>query len=56
MVRTDPSTATGFAPAELMLGRPLVYPIEFNQQELDLSGTNMTVSLVKKLKHIRDNA
>ena len=55
MVRTDPSTATGFAPAELMLGRPLVYPIEFNQQEVDLTGTNMTVSLVKKLKNIREN-
>ena len=55
MVRSDPSTATGFAPAQLMLGRPLVYPIEFNQQDFDLTGTDMTVSLVKNLKRIREN-
>ena len=55
MVRCDQSSATGFAPAELMIGRPLVYPIQFSREDLDLTGTNMTVSLVKKLKNIREN-
>ena len=54
MVRCDQSSATGFAPAELMIGRPLVYPIQFSREDLDLTGTNMTVSLVKKLKNIRE--
>ena len=55
MVRCDQSSATGFAPAELMIGRALVYPIQFSREDLDLTGTNMTVSLVKKLKTIREN-
>jgi len=55
MVRCDQSTATGFAPAELMIGRALVYPIQFTREDLDLTGTEMTVSLVKKLKTIREN-
>ena len=55
MVRCDQSSATGFAPAELMIGRALVYPIQFSREDLDLTGTNMTVSLVKKLRTIREN-
>ena len=38
-----------------MIGRPLVYPIQFDQTQVDLSGTTMTTSLVQKLKEIRDN-
>ena len=55
MVRCDPSSATGFAPAELLIGRQLVYPIQFSNLDIDLSGTTMTVSLVQKLKTIREN-
>ena len=55
IVRCDPTRATGFAPAELMIGRQLVYPIQFAQEDIDLSGTTMTTSLVKKLKLIRDD-
>jgi len=55
MVRCDQSSATGFAPAELMIGRALVYPIQFTQQDIDLTGTHMTVPLVQKLKQIREN-
>ena len=53
MLRCDPTQATGFAPAELMIGRKLVYPIEFSTAVTDLSGTTMTVPLVKKLMEIR---
>ena len=38
-----------------MIGRPLVYPIHFTREDLDLTGTDMTVPLVKKLKHISEN-
>jgi len=55
MVRCDQSSATGFAPAELMIGRALVYPIQFTREDIDLTGTSMTVSLVKNLKKIREN-
>ena len=53
ILRCDPTRATGFAPAEILLGRPLVYPIEFSRRELDLSGTEMTTPLVQKLQAIR---
>jgi len=53
LLRCDTTEATGFAPAELMIGRKLVYPIEFSTSETDLSGTTMTVPLVKKLMEIR---
>ena len=55
MLRCDPTRATGFAPAELMIGRPLVYPIQFEQQDIDLTGTTMTTPLVQKLKKIRED-
>ena len=54
MLRCDQSTATGFAPAELMIGRALVYPIQFGRQDIDLTGTTMTVPLVRKLTEIRE--
>ena len=40
-------------PAEIMLGRPLVYPVEFSRSEINLSGTTMTTPLVQKLRLIR---
>ena len=55
MVRCDQSSATGFAPAELMIGRALVYPIQFTREDIDLTGTNMTMPLVKRLKKLREN-
>ena len=53
ILRCDPTQATGFAPAELMIGRPLVYPIQFSRAEIDYSGTTMTTPLVQKLIQIR---
>jgi hypothetical protein len=38
IVRSDPSTATGFAPAELLLGRKLVYPVELKKRDIDFTG------------------
>ena len=36
-----------------MIGRPLVYPIEFSRSDLDMTGTNLTTSLVQNLRWIR---
>ena len=38
VLRSDPSVAHGFAPGELLLGRKLVYPVELDEKEIDLSG------------------
>jgi len=54
IVRCDQSCATGFAPSELLLGRPLVYPVEFNANDVDLTGTEFTVPLVLGLKQIHE--
>ncbi len=54
ILRADPSRATGFAPAELLLGRPLVYPFELKKKDIDFSGTELTVSVVRGLKRIHD--
>ena len=43
IVRSDPSSATGFAPAELLLGRQLCYPIELKRRDIDFTGTNYIV-------------
>ena len=55
MLRCDPTRATGFAPAELMIGRKLVYPVEFSTSfsAIDFTGTRMTAPLVQKLMQIR---
>lgn len=37
-IRSDPSSAHGYAPAELLLGRKLIYPIELSKSDIDLSG------------------
>ena len=45
-VRTDPSTAHGYAPSELLLGRKLVYPIELKKKPLTLRVTILQVHFV----------
>ena len=50
----DPSSATGYAPAEMLLGRQLVYPIEFNRKTIDFEGVEMTEPLVQKLLAIHN--
>ena len=54
IVRVDPSRATGFAPAELLLGRPVVYPIEIQKKDIDFTGTELTVSVVEALNSIHN--
>ena len=39
IIRSDPSSATGIAPAEMMLGRKLVYPIELKKRDVDFKGS-----------------
>lgn len=38
ILRTDPASAHGFAPAQLLLGRPVVYPFELTKREIDMTG------------------
>ena len=54
VLRSDPSCATGFAPGHLLLGRPLVYPMEISMSEVDLSGTELTTSVVNALQAAHD--
>ena len=54
IVRSDPSSASGFAPTELMIGRRLVYPIELQKRDIDFEGVKLTVPLAQKLKTIHD--
>ena len=53
-MRTDPAIAHGFAPAQLLLGRPLVYPFELSKKEIDFSGVKRTKSVVEKLTKIHN--
>jgi len=55
VLRSDPSCATGFAPGHLLLGRPLVYPVEISMSEVDFSGTELTTSVVNALQTAHDN-
>ena len=54
ILRSDPASAHGFAPAELMIGRPLVFPMEIENCEIDFEGSSLTLPLVQKLKQIRE--
>ena len=38
IIRSDRSSASGFAPAELLLGRKLVYPLELKKRDIDFTG------------------
>ena len=55
-IRCDPAISTGYAPAELLLGRQLVWPIEFNKEDVDLSGTEPTQPLIDSLRAIHNDA
>ena len=54
ILRGDPSCATGYAPAHLLLGRPLVYPFEIKKMDIDFSGTELTTSVVNALQNAHD--
>ena len=41
ILRTDPSVAHGYAPAEIILGRKIIYPLELKKKEIDLTGKNL---------------
>ena len=56
ILRSDPSVATGYAHIELLLGRKPVWPIELQQGDIDLSGTDLTGPLVDALASIHDAA
>ena len=51
-VRCDPASAHGFAPAALMLGRPLFYPIEIKNREIDLTGNVFLAHVFSVAKNI----
>ena len=50
----DPSSASGFAPSALMIGRQLVYPFELNKIDIDFEGVHLTKPLVHNLRSIHD--
>lgn len=54
IIRCDPSSASGYAPAQLLLGRDLYYPMDLNMQEVDFTGTQLTNSVVQALNHVHD--
>ena len=51
MLRCEPTRATGFAPAELMIGRPMVYPREFEKMEIDFEGVKIKKAQEKYKKN-----
>ena len=55
-VRCDPASSTGYAPAELLLGRSIIYPIELDQHEIDIEGTELTQPLADALIAIHNEA
>ena len=56
IIRCDPSSATGYAPAELVMGRKVVYPFELEKRDIDMTGTELTMSLAVKLQEIHDRS
>ena len=54
IIRCDPSTATGFAPAQLILGRKLYYPMDLDFQDVDFTGTELTNSVVQALNNVHE--
>lgn len=54
IIRCDPSSATGYAPAQLLLGRELFYPMDLQHQEVDFTGTELTNSVVQALNHVHN--
>ena len=39
ILRSDPSSAHGYAPGALLLGRPLVYPMELDKKDINFEGS-----------------
>ena len=37
-IRVDPATAHGYAPAQLLIGRPLYYASEIDKRDIDFTG------------------
>ena len=56
VMRSDPSVATGYSPIELVLGRKPIWPIQLRENDIDLSGTELTAQLVDQLGRIHDEA
>ena len=56
ILRSDPSSATGFSPIELLIGRKPVWPIELCKADIDFSGTELTMPLVAELDRIHNAA
>jgi len=56
IMRSDPAVATGVSPMELILGRQPVFPIEFEHNAVDFTGTELTKPLVDALAKIHDTA
>ena len=54
IMRSDPAVAHGYAPASLLLGRGLVYPVELQDDIIDFSGTEFTKTNVEALFDIHD--
>ena len=46
ILRADPATAHGTAPAAIMIGRPLVYPCELDKDEIDFDGKTFFFSFL----------
>ena len=53
-VRSDPHCGSGYAPAQILLGRQLVFPIEIKKMDIDFEGTEFTKPLIEKQKEIHD--
>ena len=54
IIRCDPSSATGYAPAQLLLGRELYYPMDLKTRDVDFTGTELTNSVVQALNNIHN--
>jgi len=54
IIRSDPSSAHGYAPGKIMLARALVYPCEIDKDDVDFEGTKMTAPLVMSLIEIHN--
>ena len=38
IIRSDVAVGTGFPPIELLLGRKVIYPIEIDKKDFDITG------------------
>ena len=54
IIRSDPSSAHGYVPGEIMFARALVYPCEIDKDDVDFEGTKMTAPLLMSLIEIHN--